>query len=895
MALQDIEIVLPTLALLFNNLPIFSSPLMDTRRDFIKKATMLTGAGWAGLLPESISKAMAINPAPGSSYLDAEHVVVLMQENRSFDHCFGSLKGVRGFNDPRFIHLPDGKPVWLQSNADGETYAPFHFDMHGTKITWMGTTPHSRSSQVDANNLGKYDRWLDVKKVNHKGSENMPMTMGYYTRKDVPFNYALADAFTVCDQNFCSAMTSTWPNRLFLWSGTIRGEQNGDAKAYIRNEIPYGEAHWKTFPEMLEDHSVSWKVYQNDLSAGGGFAKGEREWLSNFGCNPLEYLSQFNVRFSPRYVAGLKAQTETMPGEIEKLQASLAALTAGDSKKDEPKGKATRADKAGKLRRDIAKKEGVLHKAHEELKLWSQENFDKLSPEAKNLYQKAFATNTGDPDYHQLTTLSYEEGAEKRELRVPKGDILHQFRQDVNNGQLPAVSWLVGPANFTDHPVSPWYGSWYVSEILDILTKNPEVWKKTIFILTYDENDGYFDHIPPFVAPDPLKPEMGKCSPGIDTSVEYIRRERELADGVPSKEAREGPAGLGYRVPMIIASPWTRGGRVCSQVFDHTSVFRFIQDLLNKKMGKQIAENNISLWRKTVCGDLTSAFRPYEGGTDKLNPLERTSFLQGIHNAKFKPAPTNFKALSAEEIAHSLRNPRSTPHLPQQEPGMKPSCALPYQLYAEALLSEDKKSITIEMEARKEVFGDQSAGSPFNIYVPGRYAVVQEEGKEPAFEAIGSRSYAVIAGGNLADSWPVSSFEDGLYHLRVYGPNGFYREHRGSAADPDLLIRCEYERSPKDARKLTGNVQLIIKNLNSHESRKIEVKDHAYGAKSITQALAAGTKEATIRILLDQTASHGWYDFSITVPGFDQFEKRYAGRVETGADSFSDPLMGRVS
>src|SRR3982750_4229773 len=110
--------------------------MLDTRREFIKKAALLTGAaGLSNFLPSSIQKAMAINPAPGSTWHDAEHVVILMQENRSFDHCFGTLKGVRGFNDPRAIDLPNGNPVWLQSNVAGETFAPFHLNIKDTNAT----------------------------------------------------------------------------------------------------------------------------------------------------------------------------------------------------------------------------------------------------------------------------------------------------------------------------------------------------------------------------------------------------------------------------------------------------------------------------------------------------------------------------------------------------------------------------------------------------------------------------------------------------------------------------------------------------------------------------------------------------------------------------------------
>jgi len=201
------------------------------------------------MLPASVQKALSINPEPGTTWQDAEHIVLLMQENRSFDHCFGTLKGVRGFNDPRAIKLPNNNKVWLQSNEKGETYAPFRLNIKDTKATWMSSLPHSWGNQVDARNNGKYDKWLDVKKPG-KPYEDIPMTMGYYTREDIPFYYALADAFTVCDQHFCSALTGTTPNRLFFWAGTVREDAN--SKARVRNEdTDYGaEASWKTFPEV---------------------------------------------------------------------------------------------------------------------------------------------------------------------------------------------------------------------------------------------------------------------------------------------------------------------------------------------------------------------------------------------------------------------------------------------------------------------------------------------------------------------------------------------------------------------------------------------------------------------------------------------------------------------
>src|SRR5687768_2403803 len=164
-----------------------------------------------------------------------------------------------------------------------------------------------------------------------------------------------------------------------------------------------------------------------------------------------------------------------------------------------------------------------------------------------------------------------------------------------------------------------------VSEVLNILTHNPEVWKKTIFILTYDENDGYFDHVTPFAAPDPSRPETGKTSEGIDAAVEYWPLERDL-ERRPKTEARGSSIGLGFRVPMVVASPWSRGGYVCSQVFDHTSVLQLLEKVLN------VHEPNISAWRRAVCGDLSSTFQPASAAPpDKLEFPLRDTVLEGIH------------------------------------------------------------------------------------------------------------------------------------------------------------------------------------------------------------------------------------------------------------------------
>jgi phospholipase C len=763
---------------------------MDTRRDFLKKASLLSGgAGLLNVLPSSIARAIAIDPQAGSTFYDAEHVVLLMQENRSFDHTYGTLQGVRGFNDPRAITLPGNNPVWCQTNHAGETYAPFRLDIKNTNATWMESLPHAWSDQVDARNDGKYDKWLDTKHSGVEQYKSMPLTLGFYSRQDIPFYYSLADAFTVCDHNFCSSLTGTTPNRLYFWTGTIREKQEAAAKANVWNaDADYDTpVSWKTFPERLEENNISWKVYQNEIGAGSGLEDEYDEWLGNFGDNPLEYFSQYKVNAKP----------------------------------------------------------------------------DQLNEKERPLHEKAFTTNKKDPAYHLLSSLKYKDGNTEHEVNVPKGDVLYQFREDVKNGQLPTVSWLVAPQKFSDHPSSAWYGAWYISEVMDILTKDPEVWKKTIFILTYDENDGYFDHIPPFTAPHPDNKETGRVSQGISTTAEYVTGKSQQSS--EEGDVRISPIGLGYRVPLVVASPWSRGGWVNSQVFDHTSSLRFLEKFLSKKFNKKIHEPNISSWRRTVCGDLTSVFRKYNGEEIK-NPefLDRDEFIEAIHKAQFKNPPSNFNKVSKTD-AETLKN-----ILPEQEKGTRSANALPYELYADGRLGDDRKTFMIRLQAAKKIHGAMSAGAPFNIYTPGRFKN----------DMVKAWSFAVKAGDAFTETWDTADFENGNYHLRVYGPNGFYREFKGSSEDPQLEITADV---------FKDTLRVRFKN-NSNSAKQLTLTDNAYGAKEFEVEVAAAKSGASY---IDVSKSHGWYDISVSIKGLDAFRQTFAGRIENGNPGRTDPLMGR--
>ncbi|TDQ06896.1 phosphocholine-specific phospholipase C [Pedobacter metabolipauper] len=808
---------------------------MENRRTFIKKASVLTGAlGVAGIMPASIQRALAIDPAPGSTFEDAEHVVFLMQENRSFDHAFGTLRGVRGFNDPRAITLTNRYPVWLQSNKKGETYAPFRLNIKDTKSTWMSALPHSWENQVDARNNGDFNGWLDSKRSGNKEYSELPLTLGYYNREDIPFYYALADAFTVCDHNFCSSLTGTSPNRCYFWTGKIKEEQTSASKAHLSNgDIDGSErVSWGTFPERLSAHNIDWKIYQNELSVGVGFENEEDDWLANFTDNTLEFFKQYHVKRHPAHLIHLKKAVIELENKIKvkpdvKLQSTLDAI-----KKD--------------------------------ITFLENNPLESLTPGQQDLHKRAFVTNINDPDYHALESMTYMDKGIERTAKIPKGDVLHQFRTDVDAGKLPAVSWLVASNNFSDHPSAPWYGAWYLSEAIDILTKNPEVWKKTIFVLTYDENDGYFDHLPPYSAPNPKDPSTGLVSKSLDVTAEYITKDQS---------ERESTIGLGFRVPMVVVSPWTRGGYVNSQVFDHTSSIQFLESFLSKKTGKNIQEDNITSWRRSLCGDLTSVFRPYNGEKiDLPKTIEKKPFIADIHKAKFARVPDNFKLLNEAAIAEILKNPKGNIHLPQQEKGIKPANTIPYEIYAHGgLLAKDQ--FKIYFSAGTRFFGKASSGVGFNVYSPEK-----------------NWSFTADAGDTINYVWPLNIFKNGLYDLKVYSVNGFYRRYSGNTNDPAVEISLIYQSDFADSKKLTGNILLHIKRTAKGEAFKLAINDNAYGTSVKEATLKKDMQELTIPI--DLKSSHHWYDFTVGVKDYPMFVQQFAGHVEHGTTSFTDPLMG---
>ena len=296
----------------------------------ISRRRLLQGAGTAAaaafaaeFLPSNVRKALAAGPSRGGSIRDIKHVVILMQENRSFDHYFGTLPNVRGFSDPNAITLSSGQKVSYQpdtANPDGYLL-PFHADTTTTSAQAIPSTSHAWNVQHESWDGGLMDGFVSSHN-SFQGANVGPFTMSYMDRDDIPFHYALAENFTVCDGYHCSLLGPTWPNRLYLMSAWIdpAGVQGGPIISNQHN-TPYG---WKSYPEALTEAGVSWKVYQE---------------ADNYGCNVLEYFNSFQTApvDSPLYKNGLRS----LPGRP--VRVGRAARPAADGLLADPDQLSVRA------------------------------------------------------------------------------------------------------------------------------------------------------------------------------------------------------------------------------------------------------------------------------------------------------------------------------------------------------------------------------------------------------------------------------------------------------------------------------------------------------------------------------------------------------------------------
>ena len=407
------------------------------------------------------------------------------------------------------------------------------------------------------------------------------------------------------------------------------------------------------------------------------------------------------------------------------------------------------------------------------------------------------------------------------------GGLFDILQADIKAGMLPQVSWVVAPEAYTEHPNWPAnYGAFYISKVLDALTSNPAVWSRTAFIITYDENDGFFDHkVPPT---PPVDNAHGKST--VSTENEYF----------PGSAGNEpGVYGLGVRVPCFVVSPWSKGGWVDSQVFDHTSLIRFIQAVFGPRHGG-LGEPNITPWRNAVCGDLTSAFN---FRTPNAAPVRLPS------TAGYAP-PNNSRHDSYVPV------PPVQQALPNQERGFRRSRALPYEMTAQAVIAAQTVDITFATTGRQAVVFQVRSANPLE----------------------GPRTYTVEPGMSLVDSWQ----HNGLpYDLSVSAPNGFLRRFQG-----DVALGATGLHVQESAIAAAQTIVLSLVNGNS-AAVNVVVKD-AYTGSHIQLVLQP---HQTLTWHFPLLATHGWYDLSVTTPSIPSYGVQLAGHLENGSDSFTDPAI----
>ena len=697
------------------------------RRSFLQ---VLSASALSATFPDSIAKALAI-PANNTTgtIADVEHIVFLMQENRAFDHYLGTLSGVRGFSDPRAVKLQSGNPVFYQPAAIADAPTPYVLPYHPTAsnlgLKFIEDLEHDWTTTHAAWNAGNWDQWVPAK---------TPLTMVYLTRADIPYHYALADAFTVCDAYHASLLGPTDPNRYHMFTGWVGNDGNGGGPVVDNAEAGYS---WITFPEILQDAGITWQVFQDigtGLNAAGSYGDTSDAYIGNYGDNSLLYFDQYR-------------------------------------------------------------------------------NASESSP----LYQRALTGTNA----------------------AVSGTIFDEFRAACKNNTLPQVSWIVAPEAYSEHPNWPAnYGAYYVSQIIDALTANPEVWSKTVVFVMYDENDGFFDHVVP-----PTPPQS--AAEGLST----VAITNEIYPGgvdTTSGVSPSGPYGLGARVPMFVISPWTKGGWVSSEVFDHTSLIRFVQARFGTKEAP-LTDPNITPWRMAVCGDLTSAFNFATPNDSSVNLPSTSAYV-----------PPN----SNRETVSYIPLPPAVQTMPVQEKGTRPARAVPYTIHttAKADLSSEIVTITFTNTAAQTAFFQVRSASPLQA----------------------PRGYTVGPDDSLTDSWEFAASGLASYDLSVYGPNGFFRYYRGGA----LELTASNLQSGVTYNVSANEVILAVKNVGSL-AVSVNVKN-IYSGKTTSHKVASGAVwESSVSV----AAYAGWYDLIVTVESDATFQQQIAGHLESGKASSTDPAI----
>jgi phospholipase C len=484
---------------------------------------------------------------------DVKHVVILMMENRSFDEYFGTFPGVNGFCDPTATDAICGQkfPQGTLGFTKGGILYPWHMDTTQTYAQVAIRDDHGWVGMHAYYAGGAMNGW------GVSASANAATCMGYYTEADVPYHWALAHTFTICDRYFSSMLGPTSPNRFYLMSGMIdpTGEfggpvcSNAGSTGFLTpsdtGHCPTGPvqlACWDSYPALLSCGNVTWAIYEENMSETAGLNVG--------------------VWFEDLQPGSMAITTVTQLG-VEKGE--TVGFQNGDLMQ-------FGYDRNGQVEKDLCN--GTLPTVSWIIPPYS------VSEHPPNQYDGPLPSQAGVGDF-----------------TVPLGS-------PPCGGPLPPPG---DPITYGGYG-SPACGAAYVADKIGALLRSA-YWDNTVFIIIYDECDGHFDHVIPRVPACVEETVDGKPQtvyPPLEsiTSINALGGLNENGVNVtlPANEWFPGPIGPGFRVPCIIISPWTVNGGVCSIPFDHTSVLRFLGSVTG------VRPKNISDYRMDNLFDLSDAF-----------------------------------------------------------------------------------------------------------------------------------------------------------------------------------------------------------------------------------------------------------------------------------------------
>jgi phospholipase C len=436
-------------------------------------------------------------------------------------------------------------------------------------------------------------------------------------------------------------------------------------------------------------------------------------------------------------------------------------------------------------------------------------------------------------------------------LTANADNLANAVKADVLAGKLPQVSYVVTNQAFSEHPDgAPNDGAYYVNGILEALNADPDVFNSTLVIVDYDENDGQFDHVPPPVPAPGTKDEF------------YLETSGALASYGLTQPM---PVGLGFRVPLLLISPWTRGGWVTSEVSDHTSVIQFLEKW-TEASGQPAISPNISAWRRSVCGDLTGAF-DFKAPVYGLPKLPKTTVIGDPAGGSYNP-------------------PVTTNAMPKQEPGSKRARALPYQPNAnltgftfgpagaiEARLAFSNNGPHVRKSSHFSVYNNAAPDQSLADYpakFPGQYTV------DPS-HTVWNRTTAgavEIGAGRGA----------GKYDLTITGPNRFLRHFTGDVGTAGKTAAAEaayYQGCFSPRPKLI----LALSNTGS-KAVTFTVASNNY-AKDRSKSYHVAAHGHASHVIDPLASADGWYDLTVTISGDSSWSRRYVGHLEDGANSIT--------